>query len=181
MMLATRGTVEDLDRASWIVDEKLDGWRCLATRDGDRVRLLSRTGTDLTGMAPGVVAALAALPLERFTLDGELVAYDDAGKVSLSTLLHGRADALVAFDVLQVGDVDARPAPLWQRREVLGQLLGLDELDDSLQLVRSVTVNGAGFYRAIVEAGGEGVVCKRATSTYSAGRSRLWRKFKPHY
>ena len=31
-------------RSGWVYEEKVDGWRILAHKDGDRVRLISRNG-----------------------------------------------------------------------------------------------------------------------------------------
>ncbi|MFL6085810.1 MAG: ATP-dependent DNA ligase, partial [Mycobacterium sp.] len=44
----------------WIFERKLDGVRCLAFRDGDRVRLLSRNRQSMNGTFPEVTDALAA-------------------------------------------------------------------------------------------------------------------------
>ena len=35
---------EPFHRDGWVYEEKVDGWRILAYKDGARVRLLSRTG-----------------------------------------------------------------------------------------------------------------------------------------
>ena len=43
----------------WIFERKFDGMRCLAFRDGDRVRLLSRNRQPLNGTYPELVDALA--------------------------------------------------------------------------------------------------------------------------
>jgi len=73
----------------WVYEEKYDGIRAVAYRDGDRVRLLSRTGQDLTAGFPGVVDALRTLPDLDFVLDGELVVFDENG-VSRFQLLQRR-------------------------------------------------------------------------------------------
>ena len=39
-------------RAGWVYEEKVDGWRMLAYKDGDRVRLVSRNGRDHTRRFP---------------------------------------------------------------------------------------------------------------------------------
>jgi len=39
---------EPFHRPGWIYEEKVDGWRMLAYRDGKKVRLVSRTGVDHT-------------------------------------------------------------------------------------------------------------------------------------
>ncbi|OBH09282.1 hypothetical protein A9X03_04535 [Mycobacterium sp. E1715] len=57
----------------WIFERKFDGMRCLAFRDGDRVRLLSRNRQPLNGTYPELVDALAAQRATRFVVDGEVV------------------------------------------------------------------------------------------------------------
>jgi len=39
---------EPFHRDGWIYEEKVNGWRMLAYKDGARVRLLSRSGRDHT-------------------------------------------------------------------------------------------------------------------------------------
>ena len=48
-------------RAGWIHEEKVDGYRMLANKDGARVRLVSRNGVDHTSRYPHVAAAVARL------------------------------------------------------------------------------------------------------------------------
>ncbi len=60
----------------WVFERKLDGERCVATVAGGRAELRSRTGRDLTGTYPEVVAALVARATADAVVDGELVAFD---------------------------------------------------------------------------------------------------------
>src|SRR5262249_47177256 len=75
LMLATLTDRRDFGE-DWLLERKFDGERCVARRDGDAVRLESRTGKDLTGTYPELRAALAAQRLDRFLLDGEVVVFD---------------------------------------------------------------------------------------------------------
>ena len=59
--------------AQWRFEPKWDGFRCLAFRDGDHIELRSKSGQMLGRYFPDVVAALAALPSRRFSIDGEIV------------------------------------------------------------------------------------------------------------
>ena len=52
-------------RNGWVYDEKVDGWRMLAYKDGDRVRLISRNGVGHTHRFPDIAAAIAKLLPER--------------------------------------------------------------------------------------------------------------------
>ena len=52
---------EPFHREGWVYEEKLDGWRMVAYKDGPRVRLVSRSGVDHTARFPGIAAAVAGL------------------------------------------------------------------------------------------------------------------------
>lgn len=60
----------------WVYEEKYDGWRMLAYKDGDRVQLISRPGRDHTRRFPDLVAAIAALRPSTLILDGEVCIFD---------------------------------------------------------------------------------------------------------
>src|SRR4030095_10317866 len=84
-MLATLGERAFSDPA-WLFEIKYDGVRVLAERDGDRLTVRGRSGQDTTSRCPGLVRARLALPIDRFVVDGEIVALDDAGRPSFQRL-----------------------------------------------------------------------------------------------
>jgi len=51
----------------------MDGFRCLLSRDGDKVKLRSKAGEDLTRYFPELVDAARRLKATDFVLDGEIV------------------------------------------------------------------------------------------------------------
>src|SRR5687768_5688492 len=57
----------------WLYEPKWDGFRCLAFRDGQRVRLQSKSGQPLERYFPELVDVLLRLQVARFVLDGEIV------------------------------------------------------------------------------------------------------------
>jgi len=61
----------------WQYEPKWDGFRCLAFKDGGDVDLRSKAGQPFNRYFPEIVAALAALPVTRCVLDGELVVPQD--------------------------------------------------------------------------------------------------------
>ncbi len=71
---------------AWLYEIKYDGVRVLADRRGERVTLYGRSGQDTTGRYPEVARALRVLPIDRFVIDGEIVALDDAGRPSFQRL-----------------------------------------------------------------------------------------------
>ncbi len=117
----------------WWFEPKWDGFRCLAFRDGDDVLLKAKSGKPLTRFFPEVAARLAALPVRRFAVDGELL-IASGGEFSFEALqlrLHPAQSRieklsrespaiLVLFDMLQTAKgEDLRPFPLSKRRRAL--------------------------------------------------------------
>src|SRR5438093_7632378 len=70
-MLATL-VAEAFHRHGWVYEEKLDGWRIVAHKEGPRVWLVSRTGRDHAGRFPAVAEAIRRLPAATLILDGEI-------------------------------------------------------------------------------------------------------------
>jgi bifunctional non-homologous end joining protein LigD len=60
----------------WVYEEKIDGWRMLASKDGRTVRLESRNGVDHTRRSPELAAAVAALASRTLVFDGEVAIFD---------------------------------------------------------------------------------------------------------
>lgn len=116
---------------SWQFEPKWDGFRCLAFRDGDDVRLMSKSGKPLERFFPEVAQMLRRLARKRFVFDGELVV-PAGGHLSFGALqarlhpaasriarLSGETPAeLVLFDCLFDGK-DRRELPLTERRSFL--------------------------------------------------------------
>src|SRR5947209_8783165 len=105
-----------LDRSSfshpeWIFERKLDGIRCLAVRDHEQVRMLSRNDLDLGDRYPEVRRAVAAQDHRRFAIDGEIVAFDGV-HTSFARLAprarHPVPVFLYVFDLLWVDASDVR-------------------------------------------------------------------------
>src|SRR6478672_11606501 len=99
----------------WLHEIKHDGFRIIARKDGDRVRLYSRPGNDMTRRFPLIVDVLARLRSRSCIVDGEAVACDENGVASFDLVRHHRANGsvfLFAFDLIELnGDaVAARSA-----------------------------------------------------------------------
>jgi bifunctional non-homologous end joining protein LigD len=190
-MLATPGGPPARNLPAWSVEMKWDGVRALAFIEAGRVRLMSRTGKDITATYPEVAGMGHAVGHKQALLDGEVVAFV-GGRPSFEALqprmhVSSPTQALrlaeqtpvtyLAFDVLQL---DGRPLgglPYATRREILEDLVASgggwlcppafpgEDLED----VRS----------ASVATGLEGVVVKRLDSVYEPGvRSASWVKIK---
>ncbi len=118
-----------IHHAGWVYEEKVDGWRMVATKAEGAVHLVSRNGLDHTKRFPDLVKALTALKSATFTLDGEVLVYDEDLVSHFEWLRHLNHGALstplmfMVFDLLQLGAHDYRPEPLRVRRTALKKLV----------------------------------------------------------
>lgn len=196
-------TAKDVDEAldrlgPCAVEEKLDGIRVQVHRDGDEVRVFTRTLDEITGRLPEVVAAARELTAERAILDGEVIALDRegrprqfqdiAGRVGSRLDVAGARDRLplfpVFFDLLSVDGRDLLDLSVRERSAELVRVA------PEPRRVRRVTVEGPDdpeqraaareFAALTLARGHEGVVVKALDSAYSAGRrGASWLKVKP--
>ena len=67
---------EPFHRDGWVYEEKVDGWRILAYKDGARVRLVSRNGRDHARRFADLAVAISKLSARTLVLDGEVAIYD---------------------------------------------------------------------------------------------------------
>lgn len=166
----------------WIQEVKLDGYRMLCRIEKGDVRMISRSGKDWTGNFPSIARCAARLPVDTAWLDGEVVVMDSQGRTSFQTLQNvlssERTSSLhyFAFDLMYLDGYDLRQAPLVERKRVLESVLA----GAPAALRFSSHVEGAGeeFFRQACELKLEGMISKRAQSTYQAGRTRDWLKVK---
>ncbi len=188
-MLAESGDAP-FNRADWMWEPKLDGYRVLAFVSEQGVKLRSRRGLDLAAAFPALTAELAAQCVSGMILDGEIVAFDASGKPSFGALqnrvqLKTERDIAAAdrtapvvfscFDILYFAGVDLRRSPYSDRRRYLAQCLLPSPL---VQLVHAHE-DGVALHAAALANGFEGVVGKRKDSRYEAGRrSASWLKVK---
>src|SRR5918998_2201255 len=68
-------TAERPGGPEWVFERKLDGFRCLAVKDGGPTRLYSRNELSLNDRYAPLAAALDADPGDDFVIDGEAVAF----------------------------------------------------------------------------------------------------------
>jgi len=162
-------TDERFSDPGWIFERKLDGIRCVAIRDGGRVRMLSRNDLSLNERYPEIAAALEAQPRARFAVDGEVVAASGRFQDMEGPRLYH------VFDVLWLDGEDLRDLPLRERKARLRDALAWT---DPLRLVPYRNEAGEAMFAEACEQGWEGVIAKRADSVYTDRRSRDWLKFK---
>jgi len=168
-----------VDRPGWVTEEKYDGIRLIAYKDGREVSLITRNDIDRTADFPGVAAAIARLPAPTLVLDGEVVIFD-AGRVSRFSLLQrrddGSAPVYAAFDCLYARGRDLRDRPLRERREHLEREV---RAGPALLVARRLEGTGSQAYEQARRLGLEGIILKDESARYESGaRSRAWLKVK---
>lgn len=169
---------EPFDRSGWVYEEKYDGFRILAYREGSSVSLLSRNGKDRTATYPNIAAALAKLPSRTLLLDGEVVAFDRRRVSRFQLLQEGKVSPLYAvFDCLYQNGRDLRVEPLAARRGSMEAAIRGSEL---LFPSHRLDENGLAAFQVAKNKGYEGMVAKDDSSPYIEGRSRNWLKCKVH-
>ena len=176
-MLATL-VPQPFDKPGWIYEEKYDGYRILAYKEGSRVTLVSRNRKDRTQTFAAVADAVRNVPAETLLLDGEVVAFDRHGVSRFQLLQQGNAALSYAvFDCLYRNGYDLRKAPLSERRAVLQKTIP-DE--GTVFLSRRLSKDGIQAYEEAKKKGYEGLVAKDLSSAYVEQRSSKWLKVKVH-
>lgn len=167
----------------WLYELKFDGFRGIAVKDGNLVRLFSRNGRDLSKKFTRIVDAVASLKIKSAVIDGEIVCIDEAGRPCFEDLQNFNAKAernlfFYAFDLLASNGANLMTRPIEERKECLRRLLPSDgplRLSEFVECDPDVLVDFARENRL------EGIVAKRRGSSYEPGkRSGAWTKFKTH-
>jgi DNA ligase-1 len=189
-------TAEDLSDAlarvsPAAVEWKLDGARIQVHRLGDDVRVFTRNLADITARVPEIVESVRRLRAETLVLDGEAIAFGDAGRPlafqdtmsrfgsSLEVAQRRRATQLTAafFDCLHLDGDDLLDRPAAERFAALAAVLPEElrvrrlETDDAVEAER--------FLAEALASGHEGVMVKALDAPYEAGRrGGSWLKVK---
>jgi bifunctional non-homologous end joining protein LigD len=148
---------EPFHRPGWIYEEKYDGWRMLAFKDGER-------------------AAISRLPSERLILDGEVYSFDENLVSQFQHLpepppeVHATPPVFMVFDCLDNGR-DIRAEPLATRREVLEAAI-----DGGILMfpARRLPPHGLEAWATVKQRGYEGLVAKDQQSPYRGCMTRSW-------
>ncbi len=170
---------------------KLDGARVQVHKDGDEVRVFSRTLRDVTPVAPEVVEAVRRMPASSLVLDGEAIALRPDGspepfqvtmrrfgrKLEVARLREELPLSVLFFDALHSGGEDLVARPARERHAALAAAV-----PDPLRVPRLVTADraaAAAFLDDALARGHEGLLAKSLSAPYEAGRrGASWLKVK---
>ncbi len=175
--------VDDAPPGDWNYELKFDGWRALALKGGDKIRLLSRNQKDLGGKFPEVIDSLADLAADGVILDGEIVALDPKGRSSFQLLqaydIGEKRPPIFfyVFDLLEDAGKSLRSLPLEKRRERLAELMA--DAPGVLRFSDTLGHDAPPLLKQARKIGLEGLIGKKTGSIYEVGRrSGAWIKLK---
>ncbi len=163
----------------------MDGARIQVHRDGDDVRVWTRSLKEVTARVPELVDVVRGLPAQRLVLDGETLALTDDGRPRPFQETAARFGADTGelllrpffFDCLHADGTDLVDEPLSVRREVLERVAGEHRMPG---VVRPVPGGGGGLPGPCPGRRARGRRRQGAHQPYAAGRrGSAWRKVKP--
>ena len=170
------------------VEFKLDGARVQVHRSGSDVAVFTRGMEEVTARLPEVVERALALPVDRFVVDGEVIALREDGRphpfqVTGARFARRSGGEQVplqwfAFDVLHAGGEDVIDRPARERSRILDEI-------GAPRVPRAEAADAAAAEAFLAEAiagGHEGVMVKDPDAPYAAGsRGAAWLKVKPRH
>ncbi|MDT3401302.1 DNA ligase D [Mucilaginibacter terrae] len=171
---------EPFDNPDWLYEVKWDGYRSLAYVTKNDVELISRNNIPFSKYYP-IVDLLKQWKTDA-VIDGELVVLNDQGLSDFGALQNWRSEAdghlvYYVFDILWYKGKNLMELPLVQRQAVLKEILPVQ--DERIRQSQSFRANGVEFFDAAERIGLEGIMAKKAESTYTSDlRSREWLKIK---
>ena len=171
----------------WMHEIKFDGYRALIAAAGDKVQVWTRGGKDWTDKFAPLAEAIAALDLPPCLIDGEIVAYGEDGNPNFSALQsvlkrgHGaqsKKDKLTyhAFDLIEANGEDLSRLPNIERKERLEALL--KGAQPPVHVADHVIGAGEKLFKAMCDAGQEGIISKAIDAPYRSARTKSWVKVK---
>lgn len=178
-MLATL-VDKPFNESGWLYEVKWDGYRALGFVKNGKAELKSRNDKSFSEKFYPVTAALAEWNFDAI-VDGEIVVVNEEGISDFGALQNWRSEAdgelcYYIFDILWLNGKDLRKLPLTERKKILGETI---EESETLRISESFDESGTEFFEAAKKTGLEGIIAKKADSTYETNnRSHNWLKIK---
>jgi bifunctional non-homologous end joining protein LigD len=170
----------------WRFEIKYDGYRAQIAANGPDVKIYTRSGLDWTDKFAPIAHAVAKLNLQGALLDSEITVLDATGRSdfgALVTALETGKGPLTCFvfDLLENAGEDLTKQPLQARQTALDRLLGKTKSNPVIQRSEVFSAPGksaAALLKTACARGLEGLIAKRLTAPYRAGRQASWLKIK---
>ncbi len=164
----------------WVFEIKWDGFRAIADLRETAIQLYSRNGLSYSEKFSKITKALEDQN-HQMILDGEIVAFNSEGKPDFQTLQKigdnpNLAMTYQVFDLLWLNGHSTENLTLVQRKELLKEALVENEI---IKYCEHIPEKGIDFFDQIKKMELEGMIAKKADSTYSEGvRTSDWLKIK---
>lgn len=171
---------EPFDGEDWLYEVKWDGYRAIGTINGEQVELTSRNKLSFDQFYP--IISLMKTWKFKAVLDGEILVLNKKGISDFGALQNWRSEAdgdlvFYVFDILWYEGKNLTDLPLVQRQAILEKIL--PATDDRIRQSKVFPAKGIEFFNAATKIGLEGIIAKKASSTYTSDlRSREWLKIK---
>lgn len=170
------------DDPEWLYEVKWDGYRALgfSLKNGD-VQLLSRNNKIFNEKFYPIYQIMQRWKID-IVVDGEILVLDKKGISNFGSLQNWRSEAdgelvYYIFDLIWYNGKDLTELPLIQRQAILKQILPVN--DEEIRLSKVFHKDGIKFFKSAQRMGLEGIIAKKADSTYSPNnRSKEWLKIK---
>ncbi|MES2411925.1 MAG: DNA ligase D [Bacteroidota bacterium] len=173
---------KSFDDADWVFENKYDGYRTIAVVNPNNVELYSRNQLSFNANFKPVAEELKKIK-HTVVLDGEVVVENASGRSDFQLLqnyLRTRNGNLkyYVFDILSLDGNDTTSLTLLERKELLQLMLNKQKLSNVFYS-EHIVGNGIDFFKLAEKNKTEGIMAKKADSTYTIGRrSDEWLKIK---
>jgi bifunctional non-homologous end joining protein LigD len=174
---------EPFDDPDWLFEVKWDGYRTIVFLNKGTVQLQSRNYKSFTKKYYPLTESLEKLKVNA-VLDGEIIVINKKGVSDFSALQNWNNEGdgelvLYVFDLLWYDGKNLMDLPIVQRQTILKGVLPGDT--DNIRISEVFPSNGKDLFIAAEKLDLEGIVAKKANSTYTPGkRSKSWLKIKVH-
>jgi bifunctional non-homologous end joining protein LigD len=174
---------EPFDDPDWVYEVKWDGYRAVGVINNGDAELISRNNIPFNERFYSIHNLLKKWKFNA-VVDGEILVLNDKGVSDFGALQNWRSEAdgelvFYIFDILWYEGKNLMDLPLIERQAILKQVIPTD--DDRIRISQVFHASGIEFFNAAAKMGLEGIIAKKADSTYTSDlRSKDWLKIKAH-
>jgi ATP-dependent DNA ligase len=187
MLCGSVANISEVAIDRYIAEEKFDGERIVAIKNGDNINLVNRRGASKENIYIEITESLKKFDFD-FVIDGEIVAekgvFNDLQRRALLRdveEIKKRAVEIptkfMAFDIISLKGEDLKSKPLLDRKKILS-----DNIKDNDRVVACEWISGEDnikdLWEKIREENKEGIILKIKNSIYQNKRTNAWVKLK---
>lgn len=169
-------------REGWLFEPKWDGYRAIANVSEGKVNLYSRNQQSFNNDYRPVVQAVEKIA-HNVVLDGEVAVMTGRDAADFQALQNykttGKGKMVYAvFDLLHLNGVELQQLPLTERKALLKEVVRQLK-SPVVRYSEHVMTSGEQLFKKAGTKGWEGIIAKKADSTYEEGRRTMsWLKMK---